>query len=153
MNTVLLLLIAAVIGLLVYIRLAPTDPGRWHVDPLLAADPGQAGVLIVPPSAPVYACEPATLLMAFDRVVSQVPRTRQIARDNDAPWVTYEARTKWVGFPDYISVRAVEVEGGASLAILSRLRFGRSDLGVNAKRAQAIIAALDAELETSDCAQ
>jgi len=38
------------------------------------------------------------------------------------------------GWPDYISVRAVAVEGGAALAVWSRSRYGYSDMGVNRAR-------------------
>ena len=44
------------------------------------------------------------------------------------------SRTRWIGFPDYITVSAVPAPGGAQLAVLSRLRFGRGDLGVNRAR-------------------
>jgi uncharacterized protein (DUF1499 family) len=42
-----------------------------------------------------------------------------------------------MGFPDYISVRAVAAEdGGARLTIFSRLRFGQDDLRVNRDRVE-----------------
>ena len=47
---------------------------------------------------------------------------------------SYIARTALWGFPDYVSVRVVEAEGGARYAIWSRSRFGSSDLGANAAR-------------------
>ena len=49
-------------------------------------------------------------------------------------FATYVQRTKLVQFPDYVSVKAVEVDGGSALHIFSRSRFGYSDRGVNKKR-------------------
>jgi uncharacterized protein (DUF1499 family) len=45
-------------------------------------------------------------------------------------WITYIVRTKWMGFPDYVTVQS-KSDG---VRIHSRLRFGRSDIGVNAAR-------------------
>ncbi|MDJ0629877.1 MAG: DUF1499 domain-containing protein [Rhodobacter sp.] len=137
-----LVLILAVLGLagLAYIRLAPSDPVRWHIDPRTAADPGQRGVLVrhdvpLPPSA---------ALARFDGIVRSTPRTRVLAGTPEDGQITYVVRSKWLGFPDYVTVRAVETDGAAALVILSRLRFGLSDLGVNRARLDGWLDALDA---------
>ena len=52
----------------------------------------------------------------------------------DDLWITYVQRSMVFGFPDYISVRAVEVEDGSALIIWSRSRYGHSDLGANKRR-------------------
>jgi len=44
--------------------------------------------------------------------------------------ITYVTRSRVFGFPDYTTVR----QAGPQLEIYGRLRFGRSDLGVNAAR-------------------
>ncbi len=126
----LLVLLLTVALVLAYIRLAPSDAARWHVDPAEASDPGAGGVLMrhamdVPPDA---------AMRSFDEVASEAPRTRLLAGSVAAGHVTYVSRTKWIGFPDYITVKAVAAESGSDLVILSRLRFGRSDLGVNRVR-------------------
>ncbi len=74
--------------------------------------------------------------MAFDAVALSEPRTTRLAGAPAEGWTTYVQRSGLFGFPDYISVRVIEAEGGdgAMLAIYSRSRYGHSDLGVNAKR-------------------
>ncbi|PWR03223.1 DUF1499 domain-containing protein [Meridianimarinicoccus roseus] len=133
-----LILAALVFG--AYVRLAPSDPARWHVDPLEVAQPGYPGYYLMRPSGgsstgPVFDMAPADLLAAFDRVARSEPRVSVLAGSVDEGQVTYVARSALWGFPDYISVRAVPAdEGGARLAVFSRLRFGQSDLGVNRAR-------------------
>ena len=134
MRIFLLLLLVAVIGLLAYIRLAPSDPARWHIDPVSAEDPGEGGVLLIPIDAPALATAPETLMELFDAIAMAEPRVTRLAGSVAEGHVTYVARTAIMGFPDYISTRALPAEGGAKLAVVSRLRFGRSDMGVNRAR-------------------
>ncbi|MDF0600893.1 DUF1499 domain-containing protein [Psychromarinibacter sp. C21-152] len=135
MKLLLLLLALAALMLLAWVRLAPSDPDDWHVDPLKAGDPGRGGVLLLPgEEARTYKATPKSLLSAFDRVAMEAPRVEQLAGSVGSGRITYIARTKWLGFPDYITVTAVPAEGGAQLAVYSRLRYGRGDMGVNRKR-------------------
>lgn len=134
MRTFLFLLLLAVIGLVAYIRLAPSDPARWHVDPLAAEDPGEGGVLLAPPAAPVLATTPETLMELFDSIAMAEPRVTRLAGGVAEGHATYVARSLVMGFPDYVSVRTLPAEGGATLAVVSRLRFGQSDMGVNRAR-------------------
>lgn len=127
---------------LAWIRLAPSDPTRWHVDPLAAPPPGAGGVVLRPGSpdgaAPVWPVPATELLAAFDRHVRAVtPRLRVLAGSVREGRITYVVRSRLFGFPDYVTVAALPLGPGEStLAILSRLRFGRSDLGVNRARVQ-----------------
>lgn len=135
MKLLLLLLALALLMLLAWIRLVPSDPDDWHVNPRKADDPGQGGVLLLPgPEAKTYRATPKTLLSVFDRIAMAAPRTETLAGSVPTGRITYVARTKWLRFPDYITVAAVPVEGGSQLAVYSRSRFGKSDLGVNRKR-------------------
>lgn len=124
----------------VYVRVAPSDPVRWHVDPVTVAPPGFPGAVLMRPDAadrpgPVFAVPAEVLLAAFDRVARGSPRVTLLA-GSVAEWhVTYVARSALFGFPDYISVRALpDDSGGSRLAVFSRLRFGYDDMGVNARR-------------------
>ncbi len=130
MKTAILLIVLAIIALGVYIRLAPSNPATYHVDPATAPDPGAGGAK----RTVVFAGTPREALTAFDTIVLAAPRTQRLAGSVEEGLVTYVARTKWVGFPDYITVKASPTDSGAELTILSRLRFGQSDLGVNARR-------------------
>lgn len=152
MNTILLTLatvVAIALAGLAYIRLAPTDPLAWHVDPVAAADPGRTGVRLVPPDSPEFPVAPRLLIAEFDEVASSAPRTKRIAGSLGDGHVTYETRTRWIGFPDYLSVRVLPTQTGATLAILSRQRFGSSDLGVNKARLDNWLSQLDANSSNS----
>ncbi len=68
-------------------------------------------------------------------------QTREVKRKS--PLITYVQRSRVFGFPDYLTVKAVVMDGGAGLIIWSRARYGRSDFGVNRARVEAWLAALD----------
>lgn len=128
-----------------WVRLAPSDPAVWHVDPKAAA-PGEGRFVVRPEGGdvafPVSALSPAELLGRLDAVAMATPRTMRLAGSVDEGRITYVTRTKGLGFPDYTTVEAVEGPGGTSLAIFARLRFGKSDLGVNRARVEGWLAAL-----------
>ena len=145
------LLIAAA-GAAAWIRLAGDDPATWHKDPMEGARTGKPNDRLIGPMpgadapAPVWAATPEALMQAADAAFRAMPRTMLLAGDVAAGHATYVQRSATMAFPDYISVRAVAAEGGATLAIWSRSRYGHSDLGVNAKRLDAWIAAIDLSL-------
>lgn len=145
MTSFILLAVGALALFALYVRLAPSDPACWHADPLTATDPGSAGFLRRPASDdPGYALEGPALLAAFDTFVTGQTRVTRLAGTPDSGRITYIARSRLWGFPDYISVAAVETEsGGADLAIYSRLRFGAADLGVNQRRIEAWLSAFE----------
>ena len=70
----------------------------------------------------------------------ELPRTERLEAGIDQ--VLYVTRSGFWGFPDYTSAAVTQVEGtDHSRAIVSgRLRFGRSDLGVNRKRLRKVLA-------------
>ncbi len=146
-----LVAIAAVAVAQAAVRLAPSDPGAWHVDPAVVERPGFPGHFLVRPedgdsTGPVFAEDPAAVLAAFDAVALSTPRTQRLVGAVADGHVTYLSRSALWGFPDYISVRAVPAEGGTRLLIFSRLRFGSSDLGVNRARVEQWLAATQARL-------
>lgn len=132
------LIALAVIGA-VYVRNANDDPQVWHLDPEGAKGTGKPNNFRVSPSgegkahqSPVFDMSPAALMTRFQKMALAQPNTILLGeRDGFA---TYVQRTKLVQYPDYISVKAVEVDGGAALHIFSRSRFGYSDGGLNRKR-------------------
>ena len=122
-----------------YVRFAGDDPQVWHVDPTTAKERGALNDFIVTPdgadadiASPVFAMAPNALMARFRELALSRPRTT-ILGERDG-FATFVQRTKLMAYPDYISVRAVEAEGGSALYIYSRSRYGRSDLGVNKKR-------------------
>jgi len=137
------LLVAALLvmgALLAYIRLAPSDAARWHVDPLAARKPKTPNAFLLLPgdpkgAPPEYALDAGALAAAFDAFARAQPRVRRLAQSEDGLLATYVIRTKWIGYPDYLSIRFIPLDGGRStLAAFSRARFGRSDLGLNRRR-------------------
>lgn len=152
---VVLAFVLLVAGAMIYVRVAPLDPDSWHVDPVTAPTPETPNSFrVLAPGAtpgteemvsPVYAVPPAELMKAFNDMALAQPRTERLAGTPDGQgFVTYVQRTPLVGYPDYISVRAVSAGNGQSaLVILSRSRFGKSDLGVNRARITQWLEVLD----------
>ncbi|WP_172296258.1 DUF1499 domain-containing protein [Pseudoruegeria sp. HB172150] len=148
MHMVIAILVILIVGAALWVRIAPSDPDDWHVDPLTAEDPGIGGVLRLPGSdAKTYPASPTALLTAFDRVVLSQPRTERLSGSVREGMITYVTRTKWMGFPDYVTIKAVPNEDGTQLAAYSRLRFGRGDMGVNEKRLDRWMKLLQAQIE------
>ena len=135
------------------INLSGHDPARWHVDPSTARPSGKPNEhLVAPPgttAAPtdaqtrLYSESPRDLLARFDAIARTQPRTKLVAGDLDGLMITYVQRSRIVGFPDYLTVKAVAGEGGAGLIVWSRSRYGRSDFGVNRARVEAWLATLE----------
>lgn len=125
------------VGLQAFIRLAPTDPLRWHVDPFAAADPAPGGVKRLV-SVPLTPEEALTRLAA---IAETEMRTRRVAGSVEEGRLTYRTRTAFWGFPDFTTISARSSEGGSEVVVLARLRFGKSDFGVNGRRAEAWIKA------------
>lgn len=121
-------LTVAALAIVLWIRLAPSDPARWHVDPLTTPDP----------ATPNFA--------RVDRIVALPPETlaesiARRARDEgavllagDAIHATWIARSRLMRYPDYVSLRLIPEGEGTRVVAFSRARFGRGDLGVNAAR-------------------
>ena len=136
------------------VRLAPSDPAVWHVDPLVAGTAESSNGFLARPeggdmAGRVFAADPATVVVAFGAVAAATPRVVRLAGDAASGHVTYVARSALWRFPDYVSVKAVPVAEGTRLAIWSRARFGQSDLGVNRARVEDWLARLAADLPAS----
>ncbi|MEM9969198.1 MAG: DUF1499 domain-containing protein [Pseudomonadota bacterium] len=126
---------------LFYIRLAPSDPARWH------KGTGQAEVIEKQGAGSyvfraVIDADASDVLRKIDQAAMQTPRTSRFAGSVEEGQITYITRSLIFGFPDYTTV-GVYGEAPQILEIYARLRFGRSDFGVNMRRAQAWRAVLD----------
>jgi hypothetical protein len=131
------LVLLAAVAASAYVRLAPSDAAEWHVDPA-AAEPRDGHFVVRPAGGdtdgPLMEMPPGEALAAFDRVATATPRTERLAGSVEDGRITYVTRSRLWGFPDYTTVEAVEAEGGSRYVIHARLRFGQSDMGVNAAR-------------------
>lgn len=133
------------------IRSAGHDPDVWHVDPTSTARTGKPNDALAAPVGTTRADpdivlmpvqQPAReLLASLDAAVRTEPRVKVVADSTDGGRITYVQRSAIIGFPDYISVTAVETEAGSGLILWSRARYGYSDLGVNRARLQRWLAA------------
>lgn len=117
--------IVLLMGLLAYVRLAPSDPEKWHMMPEFDEDRVLAGGVMR-----VLHSDDPDYFTRLNQVIEADPSVSLLSGSLDEGMITYIARTKWIGFPDYVTVK--RIDGGAK--VFSRLRFGRSDLGVNGRR-------------------
>lgn len=140
------------VGLMLAIRLAPMRVERWHVDPTSAQkQPLGNDYLLRPSGAPPdgadriageYDGDAASLALRLQQTALAEPRTTLLAGDAAQGFITLVQRSKWMGFPDAISIRAVDLgRGRATLAIWSRARYGTDDHGVNRARVERWLAA------------
>lgn len=118
------LIVLVVVAGAAYVRLAPTNTARWHQMPEAITDQGLSGGAVR-----VIAADENTL-QRLDAIIRDTPRTHVLAGKTSEGMITYVTRSAVFGFPDYTTVRRV----GDQIEIYGRLRFGKSDLGVNAAR-------------------
>lgn len=133
---VVLLLVAAA---MLWVRLAPSDPQRWHVDPA-AQNSSQIGEGVVEEDFGARSvrrfegAEPEEVLRRLDDIATATPRTHRIAGSPEEGRITWITRSAFFGFPDYTTAE-VHAEGPSTmLTVYARLRFGKADFGVNAAR-------------------
>ncbi|QPH53914.1 DUF1499 domain-containing protein [Pontivivens ytuae] len=152
-----LIIIAGIVSVLM-IRNLGHDAQVWHVDPLTAPTPESPNSFRMVPqlegfaplteervdaTAPIYNANPALLSQSFDEFVLRQPRVERIAGTPEQNWMTYVQESENLRFPDYISVKFVELaDGQSSLAIFSRARLGYSDMGVNQQRVESWLQAI-----------
>lgn len=128
------LILAIVIAFAGYVRVAPTNFEKFHrLTEFIADADEESGV------KRVISGDASTMAM-LDEIALATPRTKVLAGSASEGFVTYVTRSAGFGFPDYATVKL----DGDTIKIHSRLRFGRSDLGVNGKRVKAWIDALGA---------
>lgn len=130
------------LGLLVlvpvlWIRLAPSDPARWHVDPATAPDP----------STPNFARRAAVIALPVETVAARLAALAEaegaVRLAGDARHATFIIRSRLMRYPDYVSVTLEPAPEGTSVTAFSRARFGRGDMGVNRARLKRWFAALE----------
>jgi hypothetical protein len=131
-------LLACFVGMAAYVRLAPDVVGRWHQP--LEGMPTAAGIVTEPGGARaiVPMADGRAGLARLAAVAKASPRVQLLAGSVEEGRMTWVARSVVWGFPDYVTAEAAP--GG--LRVWSRLRFGRSDLGVNRARLEDWLAQL-----------
>lgn len=125
-------LLVLIIGLLAYIRLAPSDLARFHIVPQVAESKDlMGGVKRRVQTGPDG-------LQRLQNAALTTPRTQILAGTVAEGHITFVSRTKWVGFPDFTSAK----QDGDDLLIYARQRFGRKDFGVNKARVDGWLSAI-----------
>lgn len=120
-----------ILGGLAFVRLAPMDVQKVHLPVEGDADrDGKGYCLRVIPAA-------ADTLARLDAVMRGLERTFVVAGSVKEGRITYVTRSRMIGFPDFTTVE--EVDG--QIRLFARLRFGRSDFGVNRARLSHVLKA------------
>lgn len=128
------LLFLLVLGAMTVFRFAPSDPEIWHItlDAERNVDRKGSATRVMQADVAVFA--------KADAHMRGLPRTKVIAGSLEERHITYVTRSLLWGFPDYTTLQYSETDG--VLRAFARLRFGKSDLGVNAERLEGLFAAL-----------
>ena len=122
-----------VVGFALWVRLAPSQAARWHVAPPEVPGRFAGGVVeVLDGDAAGFA--------RLAQIIAETPRTRLLAGSFRQRRLTYITRSAVWGFPDYTTIAHAD----GRITIHARLRFGRSDLGVNAARVRGWLERLDA---------
>jgi len=131
------LALLSVAGIL-YVRLASHDPARWHVDPVTVTEVDTLNQYL---DDRVVAGDLQTVTGALAKTLGGDVLEGRF----ELGFVTLVVRTPLIGYPDYVSVRIAPADGGDTrVTIFSRSRFGKSDLGANKARVDAVFADLEA---------
>ena len=141
------ILLALIIVMILWVRMAPSDANQRHVDPETVEKTTKPNKFLMRDGQDmnglVFDMSPADLSAKFDEMALSQPKVTVLAGSAAQGHVTYVQRTNLMAYPDYISVKITAEEGGTSrLTLYSRSRFGQSDLGVNKARVKAWTAAL-----------
>jgi len=132
---VLKIALVVILGLVVfaaYARLAPSDAARWNALPAdIAPGDGAGSATRVIPDA-------GNTMDKLDQIIRSTPRTVVLAGSVSDGMITYITRSTLFGFPDYTTMSRRD----GQVVVYSRLRFGKSDMGVNAKRLDGWLAQL-----------
>lgn len=129
--------------LAIAMRIMPVNAENYHIDPLTKGVKGNEGGFYIAPQnadeiAPVFDMSKSDLAKNLEQILSVDGAL--IAGDIHEDFATYLYRSRVFAFPDYLSIKVIEIdENQSTIAIYSRLRIGRKDMGVNKARMEAII--------------
>lgn len=132
-------------------RVAPIDVEKWHVDPQVVEKSSWPNQYLMRDGQDV---DSMILDLAFTDLAEKIekftllqPSVTVLAGSAAKGHVTYEQRSKFMAFPDYITLKIIfEDDRRSRLIIYSRSRFGYFDLGVNRARVKAWAAAFQSPI-------
>lgn len=131
-----LIVLCAILVSLAWVRFAPAKADRYHVAPGSEPKPEGRGVQLLGEDAPYFEASPSAVEAALRAVAARKGRVKLVAESENPRRMTYLARTKIVGFPDYMTFEFSPEGAGTRLEVLSRARFAGYDWDVNAKRVE-----------------
>ena len=126
-----------IIIILCYIRFAKPNESNWHVDPeLVEQNDSRNSYLNNSKSGNFsYYAVPIKDLYLKLHEISEADKCQRVFGNIDGGLITFVCRSRFLGFPDYVSISLKEHETGkSSLSVFSRSRFGVYDFGKNKKR-------------------
>lgn len=138
-NIVLIVLVALGLALVIFgiwVRIAPNDAAYWHVDPATAPDPTSPNFARVDQ---MTSLAPGQAAAAITTQAQGEGAARIAGDDLFGTWI---ARTRVMGYPDFVSIRLIPEGSGTRVVAFSRSRFGYSDQGVNRARLRRWMATL-----------
>ncbi|SEW06649.1 Protein of unknown function [Cognatiyoonia koreensis] len=143
MRWIAIAIVVSVLGGMAYVRLAPADHAALNQPsyPKPVGDYPSAGGFH---AVRRMTASEADMLKAVDTIALGTARTKRVAGSVEDGILTYETRSRIMGFPDYTTVWVDSgIDGdGPHLNIKGRLRFGSADLGVNKARVESWLGAL-----------
>lgn len=154
--TVAVLLGGAVFSLILILgfnTLIQENPRPQHIDPLAVQLGVRDNQILLTPElktgdpreiqSPTYALDADQLVAKLDEMILSEPRAKMIGGAKTFRWMTYVQRSRFLRFPDFISVRVLSAgEGRSTMVIYSRSLYGERDLGVNRDRVERWLKAL-----------
>ena len=144
MKSILLLIVFICISVIGWIRFSPSDKDRWHVDPAEADYSQETGFRLIGPEAPRFPSSATNILEEFSDIATSEVRVKRLDGDISEGMITFMAWSKYVGFRDYITVKAVAEGTETKLAVISRAHFSvGSDWGLNRERLNRWLAELE----------
>ena len=126
-------LVGLIAAFALYVRLAPSDPARWHKAPPDLPVGDSAGLN----SFVAVRGGDRAILERLIQIAETTPRTERLAGSADEGMITLISRSRLWGFPDYTTIRLE----GQTLTVYGRARFGQGDMGVNRARVEGWLAA------------
>ena len=127
----LLIIFGGLVAASVYVRTSQPDLAEFTTIPQVTEPTDSATMNSFLAARALSVPGPEALAAVRDTALA-TPRTKLVAGSVEAGKMTFQTRSRVMGFPDYSTV-AVE---GDLLAIYARSRFGKGDMGVNKARVQ-----------------
>ena len=134
---ILLAVFLILIIILSYIRFAKPNESIWHVDPELVSQNDLRNSFLNNSKSSNYIYYDLPVKELYFRLseISSADDCKRVFGEVDEGVITFVCRSKFFGFPDYISVSFKKYSTGeSSLSVFSRSRFVVYDFGKNKKR-------------------